>query len=53
MKQPRVSLRRMHFTKTGEVKRAISYKRAEELRAKGMHTYLCPVCGKTHASSRP
>ena len=47
-----LSVRRMHFRADGAPKKAVSPAGARRLRAAGWHSYLCPICGKTHASPR-
>lgn len=46
------SLHRMHYTRDGIPKKPVGRAAAERMRAEGWHTYLCPVCGKTHASKK-
>lgn len=43
----------MHYRGDGQVKRSLSATTAERMRAEGWKTYMCPLCGKTHASKKP
>lgn len=45
------SLRRMHLRKDGTPKVSLSPRRAAAARKSGLRTYLCPICGHTHAGN--
>lgn len=42
-------LLRMHFRVDGRPKEALTPAAAGAARRRGKHTYLCPICGATHA----
>lgn len=50
MKAPTV--RRMHFREDGEPKQPLAPKEAARPPRRGLRTYLCPLCGETHAASK-
>jgi hypothetical protein len=47
-----ISLHRMHFREDGQPKQRLGKKAAAIVRRRGWMTYLCPICGGTHASSK-
>lgn len=46
-------IRRKHFTKDGTPKKNLSARQAANCRHDGLDTYLCPLCGNTHAGNPP
>lgn len=46
--QPLPSVRRMHFNRDGQPKARLGPDGAAAARARGQHTYSCPICGGVH-----
>lgn len=42
----------MHYKGDGSPKKPVGVAAAKRMRAEGWDTYLCPICGKTHASKK-
>lgn len=52
LQHEKLSIRRMHFKADGTPKKPVGRQAAERLRAKGWHTYTCPMCSRVHASPK-
>lgn len=45
------SIVRMHTKRDGTAKKKLNQAQAARARADGLYTYLCPICGGTHAGN--